>query len=92
MSNAATLKQNLLLLGGLFGFLCCFATGLVVGLDVVQVLLNSAIGCVVVGLMFKWVAVLLIEYATLQRKKAMAAAAAVAEAEAAKKPKKGAAK
>ena len=81
------MKQSLLLLGGFVGFAICFATGLAAGSDIGQVLFNASIGCMVGGIMFKWISVLLVESLQMQRRKASLAAekAATAAAKEAKK-------
>jgi hypothetical protein len=55
------LKQYLLLIGGFVGFAAAFAVGLYVGNDVGVVLLHASMSCIVSGMLFKWMAGLILE-------------------------------
>ena len=81
------LKHYLLLWGGLIGFTLTFATGLVAGNDIVTILFNASLGCVGGGLLFKWLASMMVEYSLVQKRKAEALAIATAEAGSAPKGK-----
>lgn len=68
------LKQYLLLLGGFLGFCCVFVTGIVAGNDIVQTLFNASIGCIVGGMMLKWLGIIIIDcYVSQKRMEAQAA-------------------
>ncbi len=70
------LKQHLLLLGGFAGFALVFATGIAVGKEIETVLFESAIGCVVGGVLFKWISGLIVDSWTISRRRAAEALAA----------------
>lgn len=81
------MKHYLLLVGGFTGFALAFATGIVVGNDIGQVLFNASIGCMIGAFLFRWISDLYIECIVQQRRRSAANAAAEAAAAA---PAKGA--
>jgi len=78
-NSSTALKQYLLLLGGFLGFCCVFVTGIVAGNDIVQTLFNASVGCIVGGMMLKWLGIIIIDcYISQKRTEARAAMEAAA--------------
>jgi hypothetical protein len=65
------LKQNLLLLGGFLGFCVVFATGILLGHGMDQILFDSALGCLFGGVALRWIAALFIDSFVAQRRAAL---------------------
>jgi uncharacterized membrane protein YjfL (UPF0719 family) len=69
------LKYTLLLLGSFVGFSLAFAASMAAGNGIEQMVLNGAIGCLVSGVLFKWVIDMFFDSFVTARRKALSAAA-----------------